>query len=68
MKAGEDAANCLLIQLPLRDPFNCETYQLSGISKTQFLFDVRTMRFDGLYAQVRVRSRNGKNRTFSSRF
>jgi hypothetical protein len=55
-ESGEDAANCSLIQLPLRDPFNCETNQLNGISKTQFLFDVRTMRFDGLYAQVKFGS------------
>ncbi|HEY5813650.1 MAG TPA: hypothetical protein VIT23_13465, partial [Terrimicrobiaceae bacterium] len=32
------------------------TNELINISETQFFFDVRTMRFNGLYAQVEFRS------------
>jgi hypothetical protein len=49
-------ANCSLIGLLLLDPFDRETNQLITIAETQFAFDVCTIRFDGLYAQVKFAS------------
>ena len=40
----------------MRDPFNRETNHLSRIFETQFFFDVRTIRFNGLSAQVEFES------------
>ena len=40
----------------MRDPFDRETNHLNRIFETHFFLDVRTMRFNGLWAQVEFES------------